>query len=163
MIWAHKTNTLCITLLTWYLQMPNLHTYLHPGVNRYANSAFTTFAQIYSPVCINLHLICAEQIWSKSIFSSSVGDINLSQTLSIVAPQSLMLTRRFLKYSQILPPYNKIHKVGGKRWNLSVINPLPTQAFSRNSTMIVKHAMLIEIGLRQIWKLVKVSEIARRI
>lgn len=44
-----------------------------------------------------------------------VGDMNLSQTLSIVATQSLMLTRRFLKYSQILPPYNKIHKAGGKR------------------------------------------------
>ena len=43
---------------------------LHAGVNRYANSAFTTFAQIYSPVCTNLHHICAEQIWSKSIFSS---------------------------------------------------------------------------------------------
>ena len=41
---------------------------LHPGVNRYAK---TTFAQIYSPVCTNLHRICAEQIWSKSMFSSS--------------------------------------------------------------------------------------------
>ena len=45
---------------------------LHRGVNRYANWAFTTFAQIYSPVCTNLHHFCAEQIWSKSIFSSSV-------------------------------------------------------------------------------------------
>ena len=33
-----------------------------PGVNRYANSAFTSFAQTYSPVCTNLHHICAEQI-----------------------------------------------------------------------------------------------------
>ena len=41
---------------------------LQPGVNRYAK---TTFAQIYSPVCTNLHRICAEQIWSKSMFSSS--------------------------------------------------------------------------------------------
>ena len=46
--------------------------YLHRGVNRYANSALTTFAQIYSPVCTNLHHICAEQSWSKAIFSSSV-------------------------------------------------------------------------------------------
>ena len=45
---------------------------LHRGVNRYANWAFTTFAQIYSPVCTNLHHFCAEQIWNKSIFSSSV-------------------------------------------------------------------------------------------
>lgn len=42
-----------------------------PGCKRCANSAFTTFAQIYSPVCTNLHRIGAEQIWSKSIFSSS--------------------------------------------------------------------------------------------
>ena len=45
--------------------------YMHTGrlgVNRYAK---TTFAQIYSPVCTNLHRICAEQIWSKSMFSSS--------------------------------------------------------------------------------------------
>ena len=32
----------------------------------------TTFAQIYSPVCKNLNHGCAEQFWSKSIFSSSV-------------------------------------------------------------------------------------------
>ena len=48
---------------------------LHPGVNGYAKSAFTTFAQIYPTVCTNLHHIWAEQIWSKSIFSSSVGEI----------------------------------------------------------------------------------------
>ena len=35
---------------------------LHRSVNRYANWAFTTFAQIYSPVCTNLHHFCAEQI-----------------------------------------------------------------------------------------------------
>ena len=29
-----------------------------------------TFAQIYSSFCTNLHKICAEQIWSKFIFSS---------------------------------------------------------------------------------------------
>ena len=34
--------------------MPHLHTFLHPGVNRYANVAFTNFAQIYSSVCTNL-------------------------------------------------------------------------------------------------------------
>ena len=28
---------------------------LYGGVNWYANSSFTTFAQIYSPVCTNLH------------------------------------------------------------------------------------------------------------
>ena len=44
--------------------MPHLHTHLHSGVlNRYANVAFTTFAQIYSSLCTNL------QIWGKSIFS----------------------------------------------------------------------------------------------
>ena len=33
-----------------------------PQCKRYAKSAFTTFAQIYSPVCTNLHHFWAEQI-----------------------------------------------------------------------------------------------------
>ena len=55
-----------------------------PPCKRYAKSAFTTFAQIYSPVCTNLHHICTEQIWSKSIFSASENNSNdllLSHTL----------------------------------------------------------------------------------
>ena len=66
---AGRKNEFAPNLLMQSVQrcwMPHLHTYLHWGVKRHANVAVTTFAQIYSSFCTNLHHICAEQIWSKS-------------------------------------------------------------------------------------------------
>ena len=39
-----------------------------PWCKRYAKLAFTTFAQIYSPVCTNLHHICADKFEANPFF-----------------------------------------------------------------------------------------------
>ena len=67
------------------------------------------------------------------------------------------LPQSFVKSVHILPPYNKIHKAGRWRWNVSAISPFPTRLFykMRTSTTVNTHGRLVEIGIPQIWKPMK--------
>lgn len=67
------------------------------------------------------------------------------------------LPQSFVKSVHILPPYNKIHKAGRWRWNVSAISPFPTRLFykMRTSSTVNTHGRLVEIGIPQIWKPMK--------
>lgn len=71
--------------------------FVHRGVNGYANVAFTTFARIYSSFCTNLHQICAEQIWCKSIFSLTGRLLEISSNKAIATELIVLNARKYTR------------------------------------------------------------------